>query len=218
MASISGFFSRLTSRTFLAGLISGLVLGGGGFYLYAQVRVQMGGGDPPEQPLYLDPIEVADSTGRTVRGTVPDDWSLRSLDGTDATTFGALAERPTLLAVGATWCEPCTAQMPSLQALHDTTGQALRVVLVSPEPRDSLRRHVETKGYTLPAYTVDDLPGPLRGDVLPRTYLTRSGETVVYRHVGPADWNTDAVHRLLDRVRSSTPDGRADATARQTGV
>lgn len=204
MSVLRTFLSSLFSRVFLVGLLCGAVLGAGGLKLFSVAYMQMGsGGDMPEQARYLAPIELSDSTALTVRDTIPDDWVLRSLDGSEA-TFGALQRRPTLLTVGATWCEPCTAEMPTLQALHDTTGQAVRVAVVSPEPRDSLRRHLDEKGFSMPAYVADDVPSVLDGDVIPRTYLVRPNGAVVYRHVGPADWSADVAHRLLARARSST--------------
>lgn len=215
MSALRTLADRLSSRTFLAGLLCGAVLGAGGFKLYAVVAMQMAGGDgPPEQARYLAPIEPPDSAATTARGTVSESWTLRSLDGNDKTTFGTLQKRPTLLTIGATWCDPCTAELSTLQALHDTTGKDVRVAFVSPEPRDSLRRHVQENGYSMPAYVVDDLPSSLDGEMLPRTYLIRSNGTVVYRHVGPADWNADATHRLLDRVRSSTTAHQASGSVR----
>lgn len=200
---LSNFFSRLFSKTFLAGVLSGAVLAVGGLYAYAQVRVRMGGTEQPDQKPYVSPVDLTDSTAVAVQGTVPSDWVLRSVDGAEDTTFGALTARPTLLTVGAGWCEPCRAEGPVLEVLHDSTEQDLRVMFVSPEPRDSVRRYVEDEGYSMPAYAVDDLPSVLHGELLPRTYLVRSNGAVVYRHVGPAEWNPDVVHRLLKQSRTS---------------
>lgn len=218
MALFRTIFSRLSSKRFFAGLLSGILLGAGGFYLYAQVRVQMGGSEPPEQELYLSPIELPDSTAMTVQGTVPEDWSLQRLDGAEEATFATLRGRPTLLTVGATWCEPCTAELSTLQALHDTTGTDVHVAFVSAEPSDSLRQYVEERGYSVPTYVVDDFPSVLDGDTLPRTYLIRSGGQVVYRHVGPADWSAEVVHHLLDRVRSMTTASRSSGSLRRTST
>lgn len=215
MSFFRTFLDRLFSKTFLAGVLSGVILGVGGLYLYAQVRVRMGGGGPPEQARYLDPIELSDSTATTVRGVVPDDWTLRPLNGPGERPFGSLMERPTLLTVGATWCEPCTAELSTLQTLHDTTGQDVRVAYVSSEPSDSLRQHVKENDYSLPVYAVDEVPSVFEGDVLPRTYLIRAGGEVVYRHLGPADWSADAARRLLDRIRPPRTAHRSSASLRQ---
>jgi thiol-disulfide isomerase/thioredoxin len=215
MSFFRTFFDRLFSQTFLAGLLCGAVLGAGGLKLFAMAYMQMGGGgDAPEQARYLEPIELSDSTATTIRGIAPRDWTVRPLDGTGARSFGSLRERPTLLTVGATWCEPCTAELSTLQALHDTTGRDVRVAFVSSEPRDSLRRHVDENDYSLPVYTVDDVPPVFEGDALPRTYLIRAGGEVVYRHVGPADWSTGAARLLLNRARSARMAHRSPAPSR----
>ncbi len=213
---LCNFFSRLFSRTFLAGLLTGIVIAVGGLYAYAQVRVRMGGSEQPNQKRYLSPVDVSDSTARSVQGRVPSNWALRPLDGTEATTFGMLPKRPTLLTVGATWCEPCTAKISVLQALHDSIGQDVRVMFVSPEPRDSIRQYVGDEGYTMPTYVVNTLPPLLSGDLLPRTYLVRPDGTVTYKHVGPADWTPDIVRRLLESTRTSAVSRPTSESAHET--
>jgi thiol-disulfide isomerase/thioredoxin len=200
---LRSFFSRLFSGVFLAGVLTGLVMGVGGLVLYAQVRVQMAASGSPNQKRYLEPISLSDSAAAAVRDTVPGSWKLRPPEGATM-TFSDLQDRPILLVVGATWCKPCMAQMPTLQVLHDTTGRDIRVAFVSPEPHDSLRERVGGDRYSLPVFVAEELPRPLTGELLPRTYLIRSDGAIVYRHVGPADWSASATHRLLDRALAST--------------
>jgi thiol-disulfide isomerase/thioredoxin len=199
---LRSFFSRLFSGVFLAGVLTGLMMGMGGLVLYAQVRVQMAASGSPNQKRYLEPISLSDSVAAAVRDTVPGSWKLRPPEG-PTMTFSDLQDRPILLVVGATWCKPCMDQMPTLQVLHDTTGRNVRVAFVSTEPRDSLRERVGGDRYSLPVFVAEDLPRPLTGELLPRTYLIRPDGAIVYRHVGPADWGASATHRLLDRALAS---------------
>lgn len=205
MSSLHRVCSLLFSWTFLGGLVSGIVMGAGGLYLFAQVYVNFAGGSAPADDPYLraPPVSVSDSL--STAHSVPLDWSLSPVDGGDATTIGAIADRPVLLTVGASWCEPCTAQLSTLQALHDTIGADAHILFVSDESRDSLRSSIDAQGRSLPVYRTGELPSSLDGDLLPRSYILRANGNVVYRQVGPADWNTRPVRRLLSRLSSSAP-------------
>ena len=89
----------------------------------------------------------------------------------------------------ATWCVPCKAEMPTLQALHDSMGQNVGLAVVTEQSSEHVRRCFGNTGYSMPVYVVDSLPVSLRGRGIPRTYVVRPDGQVVYRHVGAADWN-----------------------------
>jgi len=202
MSSPRSLLSSVFSWTFLAGILSGAGLTVGGFFLFAWIMVahfQPGGaaeGDALSTP------DVPTQEVLPAYGTVPSDWTLRPATAADSTTFGALAaEGPVVVNVWATWCAPCREEMPTLQALHDSTGQDTRVVLVSTEARTTVRDFVEKNEYAMPVYVAETVPGVLNGRAIPRTYVVRPGDRqVVYRHVGAADWNAESVHGFLDRV------------------
>jgi len=76
------------------------------------------------------PLERLTSTGR-----------ITTLNGETLST-GDLRGRVVLVDVWATWCAPCLAEMPTLKRLHETHGDALRIVGVNVDslPRRDLRQ------------------------------------------------------------------------------
>ena len=60
----------------------------------------------------------------------------------------------------ATWCEPCKAEMPTLQALHDEYGaQGLQIVSISiddAQTQSAVRPYIANQGYTFPVVIDED--------------------------------------------------------------
>lgn len=201
MSSERSLLSSILSWTFLGGLVLGLVLGFAGIIGYAWYSMTQANGESA-QKVNLDVPEVPTKARTVTYGVVPDDWTLHSATEEDSTTFGALKGKPVVVNKWATWCVPCRAEMPTLQALYDSTGQAVHLAVVSEQSRDHVRRYVENEDFSMPIYVIDEVPPALKGLAIPRTYVVRPDGRVVYRHLGVADWSTEPVYRLLDRYRS----------------
>lgn len=206
------FYSTVFSWTFLGGLLTGLAVGSVGLVL--AVQYMMTHVDPSgSEDVQLTAPDVPDRSMLATYGTVPDEWSLQPAVGEDSTTFARLKGDPVLVNIWATWCAPCKVEMPTLQALHDSTDSDVKVAVVSSESRGQVRRYVEDAGYSLPVYVVDNLPLPFDGQVVPRTFVVRPDGHVVYRHTGAANWNSDRVHDFLDRFRHSLTSSREQKTS-----
>ena len=66
------------------------------------------------------------------------DFTVHTIDGEDLTLSTLLEEKDAvLLNVFATWCPPCQAEFPMLEAAHQAYGDRLAVIAVSAEPRDT---------------------------------------------------------------------------------
>jgi thiol-disulfide isomerase/thioredoxin len=117
-------------------------------------------------------------------------WSLQAARG-----------KPVLLNFWASWCEPCRAEMPSLELLaarHE--AQALLVVAVNFRETDAaLRRFVEASGIGLPI--LRDSDGAAAKAFGVRTFpstvgVTRQGR-VLSTVVGELDWGSPAARRWV---------------------
>ncbi|MDT0552032.1 TlpA family protein disulfide reductase [Urechidicola vernalis] len=127
-------------------------------------------------------------------------WTLKGLN-TENIDFNDAKGKVVFINFWATWCPPCRAEMPSIQKLFDTYADKLMFVFVTSEQKDVVNRFLEKKNYSLPSYNVRSLtPKEFKVSSIPATYiLNKKGEIVVHK-VGPADWNSDSLRKLLDEL------------------
>ncbi len=119
-------------------------------------------------------------------GGLSPDFSLTALDGS---TF-RLSEtrgRPVVLNFWATWCPPCRAEMPTIQARAEEWGDALLVVGIEVgEPPNEVQSFVDSFGLTFPV--VLDRNGNVSRRYLvqglPTTVVLDADGVVQARHVG----------------------------------
>ena len=133
-------------------------------------------------------------------------WRLRSLDG-DVVTLGAMRGRPVVLNFWATWCPPCVAELPTLQALHDSlAAEGVIVALVSPERPATVRPVLARRGVSAPAFVeAAPVPASLGVRALPTTVVLDAAGRVLLVRRGAADWDTPAVRAWLRAVRDGAP-------------
>lgn len=129
------------------------------------------------------------------------DLSLTDLDGKPWTLAG-LKGRPVLLNFWASWCEPCRAEMPSLELLATRHEKAGLVVLSInyQEPLPTIRRFLETLPFSLPILL--DRDGDAAGAWTPRVFPTtvlidRSG-AARSSVIGELDWMGDTARALVE--------------------
>ncbi len=110
----------------------------------------------------------------------------------------------------ATWCPPCIAEMPEIQALYKDISSKephVRFLLVSmdEDPR-KVQNFLKRKGYDLPVYFPNSsIPFVYRHNSIPRTFLVNTQGKVVGRHVGIASYNTQAFKSYLNELARAAP-------------
>ncbi len=91
-----------------------------------------------------DPVGTPRIGGLTV-GRAPPPLALDRIQGTDEVTLSGLSGHVVILDFWATWCGPCRAVMPALDALYRRhRGEGLSVVGMSPENETAIRQHLST--------------------------------------------------------------------------
>ena len=111
-----------------------------------------------------------------------------------------------LLNIWATWCNPCRAEMPSIQRLEEELGPSgLKIVAVSidnPGMEDAIRAFAKELG--LKFEILYDAPGNIRTDYqttgAPETFVIGKDGVIRKRVIGAADWNSDAQKALLRQL------------------
>lgn len=127
-------------------------------------------------------------------------WNLQDLQG-NTISFTSAEEKVTLVNVWATWCPPCLAEMPSMQALYNRYNTEVSFYFVSLEDTELLQRFIDKKGYNFPVYsTEDNFPKPLETNSFPTTYLISKSGKIVINKEGAADWDSESVRKTIDAL------------------
>lgn len=112
--------------------------------------------------------------------------------------------RAVLLNFWASWCEPCRAEMPTLQQVADLYGPGKLLVLAinfKEKPARALQ-FAQTTGVTVPVLL--DLDGQMARQwgvkVFPTTLLIDSRGNPRQRVQGEVDWTSDAATRLISAL------------------
>jgi thiol-disulfide isomerase/thioredoxin len=157
----------------------------------------------PDQPAWSGPAEAL-PTGkldRTHAGAPAPDTEFSDADG-QAMSIADFAGRPVLLNLWATWCGPCVAEMPTLDALAGREGDRLEVLAVSEDivPRERVQAWFEKRGFRHLEMRLDPemkLMTDLKVDTLPTTILYDAAGREVWRVTGMEDWESGRTALLL---------------------
>lgn len=125
-------------------------------------------------------------------------WELESLQLVSA-NLSKSKNRVVLINFWATWCAPCIAEMPSLQNLYDEYGDRMDFYFVSQEDHEIIKKFLQQKGYDIPVFLERRSPPvELQTQALPTTYLIAKDGTIIIKKSGVANWNSEAVHTIID--------------------
>lgn len=177
----------------------------------AQTNAQL-----PDQPAWSGPkgadneteeVVAAPKIDRTHKGSPAPTAEFEDPDG-EKVSFAVFEGKPLLVNFWATWCTPCVAEMPTLDALAGEMKDKLQVVTLS-EDQDG-RAKVETffsqhRFKTIEAYLdpTMEMTGALQLSALPTTILYDAQGHEIWRAVGPEDWQSERAKALLNEAFES---------------
>lgn len=119
------------------------------------------------------------------------DFTLENADGQEL-RLSDLRGRPVVLNFWATWCVPCKAEMPELQALYDEMGAGAGFELLAvnireaPAPAAAYGAELELS-FPLVIDPAGRLADSFRVKALPTTYIIDAEGVVRTQHLGPLD-------------------------------
>jgi peroxiredoxin len=130
-------------------------------------------------------------------------FSLLTLDGRRA-TLADHRDKLVILNFWATWCVPCTDEMPTLEALwKEYRARGLVVVGVSVDrgaPRALLESYIRNLALTFPILLDPDSATATAWRVtgIPATFVVRPGGEVAGVAVGAREWHGEPMRALLE--------------------
>jgi len=181
-----------------------VVILGGVVWVLPVRRPGQDGGHHGAATQVLDPFEKA-GVVELKEGQQAPGFTLLTLDGGRASLTDH-RDKLVVLNFWATWCQPCTVEMPSLEALWQRyRDRGLIVVGVSVDrgaPRALLEPYVRNLKLTFPILLDPDSKTSDRWRVtaLPATFLVRPGGEVAGMAMGAREWNSDEMRALVERL------------------
>ncbi len=131
-------------------------------------------------------------------GRVAPDFTLD--DGQHAVSLHSLRGNVVLLNFWATWCAPCIAEMPSLEAMQQQLPQVKVIAVDTDDDLANYRAYLQRR--PLPLFSVFDSAS--RSNALygthryPETYLIDRDGVIRRKFIGPQDWTSP---EILDSLR-----------------
>ncbi|MEN3324832.1 TlpA disulfide reductase family protein [Mariniflexile soesokkakense] len=104
-----------------------------------------------------------------------------------------------LLNFWATWCPPCIAEMPSMQALYDDYKDKVVFLFVTNDWYSEINPFLTKNNYTFKVYRpASDYPEFFNISTIPRTFLIDKEGNVVIDESGATNWNSNKIRRTID--------------------
>jgi thiol-disulfide isomerase/thioredoxin len=161
----------------------------------------------PQQSAEVEEIVPAPKLDRSHAGSPAPTGEFEDPDG-EAVSFAVFQGKPLLVNLWATWCAPCVAEMPTLDALAGRTNGKLQVLALSQDAdgREKVeaffnQHHFKTiESYLDPKM---EMMGALKLDTLPATILYDAKGHEIWRVVGREDWTSQRAQALLDEAFKS---------------
>lgn len=127
-------------------------------------------------------------------------WKLKDLEG-NIFNLNESKGKVVLVNIWATWCPPCIAEMPSIDALNKDYKNKIDVILISNESQDIVADFFKIKKYNLNAYTpLTNAPELFNVKSIPRTFLIDKKGNIIIDKTGAANWNSDKVRTTIDKL------------------
>ena len=137
------------------------------------------------------------------------DWPYQSLLNHDNALFapvhGTFSEakgKVIVINFWATWCPPCIAEMPALEALYEVFKDKEVVFLfVSNEEEEVISNFIDKNEYHFPVYSsLTSYPETFNVTAIPRTFVLDKEGYIVVDKTGAANWNSETVRQQIEAL------------------
>lgn len=126
------------------------------------------------------------------------DWKLKDEAG-HIFDFKQAKGKVVLINFWATWCPPCIAEMPSLQALYNDYQNRVEFLFVTTDWYSEINAFLEKNKYTFKVYrSLNNESELFDVPTIPRTFLIDKEGNIIIDESGAANWNSDKVRTTID--------------------
>ena len=135
-------------------------------------------------------------------GFYPHNLPMVTLDG-KAANLSDLKGKVVFVNLWASWCPPCRAEMPGIEALYKKVdhSKVAFVILSLDDDAAKARKFVQAQGYTFPVYLrTGELPAPFDSNSIPSTVILGPDGQVAARHDGMAEYDTPEFKASLEKL------------------
>ena len=158
---------------------------------------------PPSREWFMRQIAFAPSVKEAEKSEKLSsyDWELKGLNA-ESINFKDLENKVVFVNFWATWCPPCRAEMPMIQKLYADYKDKVAFVFVTNEDWPIVEGFFNKNGYDLPVYNSVSAPPNsfTETNSIPATYLIDKNENILIAKTGSADWNSNKMRKLLDKL------------------
>ena len=141
------------------------------------------------------------------RSPYPHDLALRTSAG-QSVRLSDLRGKAVFVNLWASWCPPCRAEMPGIEALYQKVDKSkvAFVMLSLDENPAKAQKFFANKGYTFPLYfRAGELPAPFDSNTIPSTVILGPDGQLAARHDGMADYDTPEFKAALEALATGRP-------------
>ncbi|WP_295671659.1 TlpA disulfide reductase family protein [uncultured Mucilaginibacter sp.] len=128
---------------------------------------------------------------------------LKSSDG-KTLNIQDLKGKVILINFWATWCPPCIAEMPSINALYKRFKNNPNIIIFPVDVDNNFSKSVpfmKKNAYTLPVYNLaSQMPEGYLGNAIPTTVILDKTGKMVLRHEGGADYTNKKFVEYLEGI------------------
>lgn len=130
------------------------------------------------------------------------DVRLTNLQGEEF-NLSSLKGKVVFMNLWASWCPPCIAEMPNIQALYNKMDKSkvAFVMLSLDENQQKAKKFIARKKHTFPVYFPSNgLPQDLYSSAIPTTFILGPDGSILAKHEGMADYDTEEFRNYLSSL------------------
>ena len=113
--------------------------------------------------------------------------------------FEKVKGKVVLLNFWATWCPPCIAEVPSLQALYNDYSDKVVFLFITNDLHNEIDPFLKNNKYTFKVFRpISAYPEYFNITSIPRTFLIDKEGNIIIDENGVANWNSDKIRTTID--------------------